>query len=312
MSRDILTDGSMCVLSFSRKIRGLCVGAVLTASSVALAGCFSFGGGVSLAPAGGIATVDPSSESKEIIALVEDYETYRTNLKSLAENPIVTASDVKRAKQQLIFKDHEKMAQSFFAYTAALAAEDAGFAHDIGRGTSSKGKDSFLRSLDSTKVWNVPGARTASSRVVAVVQDDASQMKAMAANFKQVSYDLQKSKKAQPPANQVKFGTGVAFLNEGATASSYPKGATTNVNRKAMGDMLTLGAHLSAKATKGRHQERASSLVRNKEGAQCLKWAKLNLAQCLAASRDASEEAYCLSRHGLDEVADCWSTLTTG
>lgn len=74
--------------------------------------------------------------------------------------------------------------------------------------------------------------------------------------------------------------------------------------------MLALGAHLhlSNQGTVGLDPAQ-SALATNKDNDQCLRWAQLNLDQCLAAARDNQERAYCLGKTGIEERSQCWSAL---
>ncbi|MEM9123646.1 MAG: hypothetical protein AAGB03_10055, partial [Pseudomonadota bacterium] len=81
------------------------------------------------------------------------------------------------------------------------------------------------------------------------------------------------------------------------------------ISRPTYGRIISLAAYLSVPGAGPNDLKDAMKLTKNETDRQCLKFAQLNLAQCIAASRNLSEEAFCTGRHGFKEVADCWTYL---
>lgn len=72
--------------------------------------------------------------------------------------------------------------------------------------------------------------------------------------------------------------------------------------------MLTLAALIVADAD-GRESRRVSALLDEPLTQHCMRMQQLQLRQCVSASVDASERAYCVSRHGLAGPGSCFSNV---
>ena len=82
----------------------------------------------------------------------------------------------------------------------------------------------------------------------------------------------------------------------------WPVGPAQAYTPGVMNRILTLGAYqvIEGSMTAGDADHRNST-------GRCLNWARLNLDQCIAASRFPSEEAYCTGKHAVEEVRSCWA-----
>lgn len=72
--------------------------------------------------------------------------------------------------------------------------------------------------------------------------------------------------------------------------------------------MLTLGALVVADAT-GSERRRVNELLDEPLTQYCMTMQRLQLRQCLSASVDAGERAYCLAHHGLNGPGGCFSNV---
>ena len=99
---------------------------------------------------------------------------------------------------------------------------------------------------------------------------------------------------------------------EAALASGATGGRSYVVPYRAQGVMqrvLELAARLALDSSGGRSMSATGLLIDHQETNQCLRWAHLNLAQCIAAAHTTAEEAYCTGRHGVEEISDCWGWM---
>ncbi len=261
-----------------------------------------------------------SDDGSQIVNLVRTYDRYRQDLTIISASSLGSKSSVADAHKRLSAYDHETLAQAWVAYNAAIAAEQSDFAREINRSVNAKG-DRFFATLNvqHDNILKLKSSDRAAQSVLTNVTNEAGQLREMAATFKQAAYDLQSSKEpatfnsARQYSVSDLFGSkmgGFQLISAGRSQPVFARHDLDPNARPMLGKMLTLGAHISVDQADGKYAALTERLVSNNEGKQCLKWAKLNLAQCLAASRDSSEEAFCTGRHALKEVSACWSYMT--
>lgn len=85
-----------------------------------------------------------------------------------------------------------------------------------------------------------------------------------------------------------------------------PRGSVAAVDR-----MLTLAALLIVDAS-GEETARVEAALDDPRSRECLTLELLQLRQCASVARAANEDAYCISRHGLERPAACFSALIAG
>lgn len=266
--------------------------------------------------------LEVKSGGNGVFQLVRTYAAYRNDLEDIAQAPLGDKSNVAMAHQRLTGYDHETLAKAWVAYNSAVAAQETAFASEVAKTTKRQGASSYLTSLQNhpEDVFELRSSGRAAKKVLTSITNETAQIRHMAASFRQASYDLQLSKVPAPIGKARQYALKDLFIGglDGGFIQASNKGSDmvlSNPNlgpgaRPMIGKMLTVGAHMSLDRAEGKYATQTDQLVANSEGVQCLKWAKLNLAQCLAAARDVSEEAFCTGRHGLKDVAACWSYMT--
>lgn len=266
--------------------------------------------------------LEAKSDGSGVFQLVRTYDAYRNDLEQIAQASLADKSTVATAHQRLTSYDHETLAKAWVAYNSAVAAQETAFASEVAKTTKREGATSYLSSLHDhpEDVFELRSSGRAAKKVLTNITNEAVQIRHLAASFRQASYDLQLSKVPAPIGQARQYAVKDLFTGglEGNIIQASSRGSDrilSNPNlgpgaRPMISKMLTVGAHMSIDKAEGKYASQTDELVANSEGVQCLKWAKLNLAQCLAAARDVSEEAFCTGRHGLKDVAACWSYMT--
>ena len=271
--------------------------------------------------AGGLATGAAVQKSlagaSDIPGLVASYQSYRKDLVTIANGDVDSAS-VKAAHKRLAAHDYRDLSKGWVAYNAAIAARTPAYNKEILK--AAKKDKRLLASLDGSteQAFTYRSSSAAAQAVVRNISAETAQLKEMGGSFRKAAMDIQQSRQPRMVINRTtmdrfldptKSGNVIlagAGANQVVPATNDPKA------RPMMNQMLTLAAHMSVTESKGgKYSPAAATLVENRKGERCLKWAKLNLAQCLAATRNTSEEAFCTGRHGLNEVSDCWSYMST-
>lgn len=255
-----------------------------------------------------------SEDGANIVALVGQYDSYRRDLITISQGDVSSAS-VKQAHQRLALRNYKSMARAWVAYQAAVASRTPSFNKEIRKKTK-RNADTFLASLDRAPVnaLQLKSSARASQAVIRNVRAETAQLAEMGNSFRQAAIDMQQSKHASLTINKTTLNRFIDptrqdnLILAGAGIRQDPR--TDAATRPMLGQMLTLAAHMSVNEPKGQsYAASTAALVENKKGERCLKWAKLNLAQCLAATRNTSEEAFCTGRHALSEVSACWSYM---
>jgi hypothetical protein len=207
--------------------------------------------------------------------------------------------------------DPAKLSQGFFAHHALLAASSGNFASGIRDEADTVGEDRLMAKAAGNQSYflSMPDSNEALTLVMQAVSKNIGRMHYMANRLEQRAYELQ-------GADHVAQRIAERWEAEQAKKASYrdedeeysfartPYTAWPTLNR-----IMTLAARVSIDAVEGEHANASETLMKDRESAKCLHWAKLNLDQCIAAARLPSEEAYCASKHGLAEVSGCWASM---
>lgn len=257
-----------------------------------------------------------ASDGADIVALVGEYNSYRRDLITIAQGDISSVS-VKKAHQRLASRNYKSMARAWVAYQAAVASRTPAFNKEIQK-KAKRNSARFLASLDAAPdgALQFKSSGPAAQAVIRNISAENAQLAEMGNSFRQAAINMQQKKPAALTINKTTMnrfidparGDKLMLASTGGGMHNDPR--SNDKARPMLGQMLTLAAHMSVNEPAGQsYAPSTATLVENKKGERCLKWAKLNLAQCLAATRNTSEEAFCTGRHGLSEVSACWSYM---
>lgn len=253
--------------------------------------------------------------SDDIVGLVASYQSYRKDLITIANGDVDSAA-VRAAHRRLATHDYKTMSRAWVAYNAAVAARTPAYNKEINK--AAKKNKRLLASLDgsSDQVFAYRSSNAAARSIVRNISAETAQLKEMGSSFRKAAMDMQQSKTPRMAINQTTMNRFMDptksdnIVLAGAGASQYRTTSLDEKSKPMMNQMLSLAAHMSVTEAKGgTYTPVTATLVENRKGERCLKWAKLNLAQCIAATRNTSEEAFCTGRHALSEVSDCWSYM---
>lgn len=257
-----------------------------------------------------------SEDGSNIVALVAEYDSWRRDLIVIAQGDVSSVS-VKHAHQRLASRNYKSMAKAWVAYQAAVASRTPAFNKEMQKGAK-RNTGKFLATLDTTpdKALQFKSSGKASQAVIRNISAESAQLTEMGNSFRKAAIDMQQSKPASLTINKTTMnrfidpGRGDNLILAGGNGAIHQDPRSNAKARPMLGQMLTLAAHMSVNEPTGQsYAASTATLVENKKGERCLKWAKLNLAQCLAATRNTSEEAFCTGRHALSEVSACWSYM---
>lgn len=240
------------------------------------------------------------------------YSDYGSALAAVGESRLRTPSDVRRALAALRFSEPDALAGGWYATHAMIAAKDPVFSQAIRNEVRTRGKTAVMEALrtDDNYILQVPGVSSASAAVAVELRNESERMAALSARFLETAYAFQKQKwgmieplPAQPAAaTRAASAPGVIDRARAILAALSPVGPAEAYTPSVMNRILTLGAYqvIEGSMAAGDQDHRSPT-------GRCLNWARLNLDQCIAASRFPSEEAYCTGKHAVEEVRSCWA-----
>lgn len=265
-----------------------------------------------------VASIDPSAgiaaltSARRLGDLTGVYVNYGSALATAAEARLNTPADVRRALALLRIAEPDGLADGWYAARAMIAAQDPTFTQGVRDEARAVGKTVLLEQLvaDDDYVLQIRGASSASAAVAVAIRDETGRITQLSARFIDTAYQFQKQRwgmvAPQPSQPEAPVKAAAASPLEQARAvmaALSPIGTAHAYTPSVMNRILTLAAH---QVLDGSMDAVQASAPRNPTG-RCLNWARLNLNQCIAASRFPSEEAWCAGKHALQDVGNCFA-----
>jgi len=287
--------------------RGLAKGLFLSLLAVLTAA------GLSLAPGAGPAAADGVSEGtgKTVGEYALVYRTFQRDMDDFTKRQFTDVREVRKAHKLLATYDPKALTRGWFAHHALVAADSPAFFEAVHKAARDEGKERFLTRITATPgaLRRLTGGGQAEAMVLAEIHGDTARMRILGdlmLDRARTMMDARVKKRRAFRGPQDTAATLIGTEPKLPRAEHVPYEARPLVDR-----MLVLAARISLGETETvGGAEAADSLINHKITNRCVRWAKLNLAQCIAAARFPEEEAYCTGRHGVNEVASCWSWMT--
>ncbi|MEM9750442.1 MAG: hypothetical protein AAF869_05755 [Pseudomonadota bacterium] len=277
------------------------------------------------------------------------YVDFRMDVDRLDALGLRSLKETREAHERLGAHDPQKLAEGWMAYAALVAADTPQFVEAVRKELRRSSRDRVLKNITEKPRYlsNLAGAGDAYQSVLRTAASDAHKMAAVGEKFRSRSYELQETSwGVKPTADQQQRLKKVRTLAQTRRPSAAPvfpakRGlqgaqlasagddwsaiwASANASKSktyelsgaraqpVMDQVLILAAQHMLGASDGAYADQTQQLLRNDKTRQCFNWAKLHLDQCIAATRAPYEEAYCLGRHGLDDIAGCVGWVVAG
>lgn len=264
-------------------------------------------------------TVDLGMLDDKMVESAAHYQKFSLGLTKAVSSQMKTPRQIKNLLRGLRYREAGKLSQGWMSHRALVAAQDPGFKNGVRHEVSTLGASAFLNRLraDSGYILKVKGAKKAQSNVIKAISADNKVMAALAKRLMAASRSFQRNKwgalsPAQLPAVD-DSATDVAALEQEHLQSFFTtlsqelspiSSAQASYTHPLVKSIMILGAqHVVEEMAQGTKLAAALPPV---ESTRCLRWARLNLNQCLAAAHFPSEVAWCTSRHALNDVRVCW------
>jgi hypothetical protein len=250
-------------------------------------------------------------KTQPVTATSDAYRKFIADLTYIAKLRLDDPKNLARARQLLVNHNLISLARGWIAWCGEIAAQSQEFVNGVEKAAGQNGGADNLKSTIAKQPFTVldfGGWQSASLAIRKQIAEDSALMASVAWRLSEIAYGR--------TANEAHLAQ---EANKGNLTSAAPRDASPSVSaastlgsrsKPIMTQMLALGAHLhlSNASTVGLDPA-ATAMATNKDNDQCLRWAQLNLDQCLAAARDNQERAYCLGKQGIEERAKCWSWI---
>ncbi|MCQ8184226.1 hypothetical protein [Parvularcula maris] len=267
----------------------------------------------------------------------QPYIQYREDIDHVSGEMPADEGAMRDTYFRLASHDNRTMAASWIAYAAMIAADQPDFAAEIARRVKKRGgREAFLEELESNPavVRNMKGSEEAVAAIMAFATNDASRIRKVGDSFISEAYEMQKVSWAKAPISKggtqrvedaLKYAATRRWADYGRKVKPSKNGTVrpdlvslaswspewskedAQVNPSARpGTIVTKALVLGVRyATNTAEQEHLASFGTSKKSERCFTNAKMNLDQCIAATRTPYEEAFCLGQHALNDVSSC-------
>ncbi|PWE17010.1 hypothetical protein DDZ18_09910 [Marinicauda salina] len=296
-------------------------------------------------PAGPMLALGADGEHAPLIENAETYASYHADVDEAGRRELLSGDDLDATMDALAaYYGDDRLADAQIAYAALVAAQHPEFIDSVRSVVDYYGYDAAASGLlnDPAYVTGFRGADMATDSVVDALGEDVAEINDVAQRYRQAAYNLQTEAWAQRRARdrqerlsaiesasdrlEVRFRLSeaeaapdrplgsAAALFEGR-ADAGPDGPVVlpqlqlNVgeqqlqpDERRVGRILAVAALESIEAG---DMSAMDALLSDPGVERCIAWARLDLAQCVAAGHFKYEDSFCIAEHALADVANC-------
>lgn len=294
------------------------------------------------ADSGPVLALDANGQRGRLETTAETYAAFHAEVGEAGRRPLTSVLDLDETMDALAgYYTDSRLVDAQIAYAALVASQHPEFIDAVRAISDYYGAGVTAASLmnDPVFVTGFMGADSASDNVVTALTTDNQEMITVSSRYREAAYDLQSQTWARARArdratrlNQIETGSvrlqtpfrlpdngngrrlGAAsdlFDAQGGAprpAAPDPSLALTVGEVQLQPDERRVGRILAVAALQSIESGdmRAMDVLLADPGVErCIRGARLNLAQCVAAGHFKYEDAFCIAEHALEEVAGC-------
>lgn len=279
---------------------------------------------------------------------IEAYALYQLDVSALLDAEIDGAAAVDDALARAARHDPVRVGRGWIAYAALTAAQAPAFAHGVQSRVRAAGRAPVLRQLRRDLTYarrRPPGSAQAIQLIVSSIAADSARMRAAASRYEAIAASLDAAAWVVSPEHGAREARLRAVSSErltpalAARISIGPLAAAPLTDPDAFGGarfwdaladrgaptppplppqrlrysgdadrMLTLAGLIILGAAET-ESARVDAVLHEQRVQRCLTMQQLQLRQCASVAYNASEDAYCLARHGLAGPSACFSAI---
>ncbi|MBD0426273.1 hypothetical protein [Aquisalinus flavus] len=266
------------------------------------------------------------------------YVEFRGDLGLIEGSTIDSESAMRDAHMRLASHDPDALSSGWVAYAALVAADTPEFAKAIQESVATpEAKTAFLARMrmEPRSIRELPGADKAIEAVMMMAARDATKINSLGQSFIDRAYSMQNAawakKKLSEGMSRVYEARDYAATRERAGTPVLPAYVSAGVQLPALAQTTDREwqATWSNEEAVPQINPRATPIIdrvlvlavrysvgevtdpvvdgyaKSDQSRRCLNMAMLNFDQCIAATRTAYEEAFCIGEHGLNDVSGC-------
>ena len=258
--------------------------------------------------------------------LADRFLRFDQALNEAARSRLNTPAEVRRVLKNLRFTNAAEIAQGWYASRAIIAAQHPDFIRGVRDELDIYGESAVTAQLQGSGSYarNISGAQSAAVTVLDTIAADNRKMADLSQRFLTAAREFQNKKWGsldplpEPGTAPSKYAASQATIRANAQIGDMLTALATALNELAgitpahayapstMERILALGARRVIGMTH-RSGDTSAALLTDPQSSKCLRWARLNLNQCLAAAHFPSEEAWCTGKHAIEDVRACWA-----
>lgn len=285
--------------------KGLKGGLAVAATLLVLAGCAT-------APVlkGGKGGAPVAQADRRLEAQASAFESFMRNARGI-DPTFAGPSAVSEGLRVGAGYDPKQLEAGMVAYAALAALQEPKFVAGVRKAAQDRGLAARLVARPDLAA-GLPGADAGAARAGAALYRQGEALEASGKRVKKASYDVQRQAWAKvfvPDARarltRVKQISSAGYRPAGGDqAQLYSTLAQGGKRGGAPSPVVSRGLAVAALTVMG-ESGRAGALMSEPRSGMCVRVAKLNLYQCLAAAGPYYEDIYCLAQHGMLEPASC-------
>ena len=248
-----------------------------------------------------------------LVALAQDFLAFRQKLVRAANFRVENPRHVRDLLSYLQIEDERRLIRSWFAHHALTAAETPAYIVGVRSLLETHEADELLELLGTEKRFarfRIPGAEQALERIQAEKQSDRILLQRLTDFLLETARAWHGRKWGQRHDGGGGALPAVLVQMRRLAAHAVDAGAGGFVG-KAQARAYTptdLILTLAARRILGETLDEVGK-IEHPDALRCLRWARLNLDQCMVSSHTPAEEAWCAGVHGVEEVSACWRFL---
>jgi hypothetical protein len=286
-----------------------------------------------------------AANADPILRNAETYAAFHGDVGAAGRRELLSGADLDATMDSLTrYYEGDRLVDAQIAYAALVAAQHPDFIDSVRAVADYYGTDTARSALmnDPVYVTGFMGAPEASDAVVGAISEDVDQMEVVGERYRQAAYDLQSSTWAARRASDRqerlssletasdrldvdfhlqdgsrgavngpgRLGSASALFAERAptTGPSLPDLAVTVGEQQMEPDERRVGRMLAVAALQSIESGDMAALdymLNDASVERCITWARLTMAQCVAAGYFKYEDSFCIAEHALLDVADC-------
>ena len=297
------------------------------------------------APAGPQLDLPAPEDAPPLLRNAETYAAYHGDVGLAGRRELRSGADLDATMDSLTrYYEGDRLVDAQIAYAALVAAQHPEFIDSVRAVADYYGADTARTALmnDPVYVTGFMGADDASDSVVGAISEDVAHMEVVGERYRQAAYDLQSStwaaRRAQDRQERLssletasdrldvdfhlgdgetgavngpgRLGSASALfaVREPASGPTLPELELNVGEQQLEPDERRVGRMLAVAALQSIEDGDMTALdymLDDPSVERCITWARLTMAQCVAAGHFKYEDSFCIAEHALLDVSRC-------